>query len=108
VQPPVAPITASNGLTFPNFDVPGSPALVPGGPSSLLQTNLIFPVPCEFISANLPKCAVIRPISPAQSGAVAAVKGLTASGLFIGQSLAFFTLLMDLAEAADAAQRIIL
>src|SRR5271167_1364676 len=49
VQPPVAPVS-DQGLTFPNF------FLTPGTP--LFQPNLIFPVPCEFISANLPDCAV--------------------------------------------------
>jgi hypothetical protein len=34
-----------------------------------------------------------------------AVKALTADGLFIGQSKAFFDLLSELAEEADAAQR---
>src|SRR6202044_1807220 len=42
----------SNGLTFPNFNDLNDP---------LFQTNLIFPVPCEFISPDLPLCAVIRP-----------------------------------------------
>jgi hypothetical protein len=55
VQPPVAPLTdPTNGLTFPNFDATVNP---------LLQTNLIFPVACEFISPDLPHCAVIRPTS---------------------------------------------
>jgi hypothetical protein len=39
------------------------------------------------------------------AGATAAVKGLTASGLFIGQSQQFFTTLQAMATAADAAQR---
>jgi hypothetical protein len=48
VQPPIAPLTdPTNGLTFPDFNATGDP---------LLQTNLIFPVPCEFISPNLPLC----------------------------------------------------
>jgi Ferritin-like domain len=99
VQPPVAPIAAANGLpAFPDFDATGNP---------LLQTNLIFPVPCEFISPNLPKCAVIRPTSAGQIDAVGAVNALNASGLFIGQPPNFLMLLMELAEAADAAQRII-
>jgi hypothetical protein len=38
-------------------------------------------------------------------GAVAAVTGLTASGLFIGQSQQFFDTVQALAEAADAAER---
>jgi hypothetical protein len=50
----------------------------------LFQTNLIFPVPSEFISPNLPKCAVIRPTADQFGGAVAAVKGLAADGLFTG------------------------
>jgi hypothetical protein len=33
------------------------------------------------------------------------VKGLTASGLFIGQSKKFFATLQTLAEEADAAER---
>src|SRR5580700_3857637 len=53
VQTPVAPFTdPTNGLTFPDFNATGNPEL---------QTNLIFPIPCEFISASLPRCAVIRP-----------------------------------------------
>jgi len=97
VQPPIAPFTdPTNGLTFPNFNATGNP---------LLQTNLIFPVPCEFISPGLPQCAVIRPMSPKQSSAVAAVKAFAADGLFIGQPPQFAQLLLKLANAADAAQR---
>jgi hypothetical protein len=96
VQPPVAPFTdPTNGLTFPNFDKTVNPAL---------QTNLIFPVPCEFISPSLPNCAVIRPTNPAGiAGGV--VEFLTAMGLFIGQSPEFFKTLNTLAKQADAAQR---
>jgi hypothetical protein len=61
--------------------------------------------PCKFISASPPLCAVIRPTSTAHAGAVAAVQGLTASGLFNGQSQGFFAALMDLAEEADQARR---
>jgi hypothetical protein len=90
------PVT-DNGLTFPNFNT------TPGGP--LFQTNLIFPVPCEFISRRLPKCAVIRPSSDQFAGARAAIAGFTASNLFSGQSKAFFRELNQLAVAADEAQR---
>jgi len=38
-------------------------------------------------------------------GEGATVNAFTADGLFIGQSAAFFTTLMNLAKAADAAQR---
>ena len=97
VQPPIAPLTDStNGLVFPNFDAT---------PDPLIQTNLIFPVPCEFISPNLPKCAVIRPTSPGQIGAVGAIKGFISDGLFIGQSAEFTELLLNLAHAADEAKR---
>jgi hypothetical protein len=59
VQPPVAPVTDPvTGLTFPNFDATVNP---------LLQTNLIFPVPCEFISSSLPSVAIIRPTGKARS-----------------------------------------
>ncbi len=97
VQPPVAPLTdPTNGLTFPNFDAT---------PNPLLQTNLIFPVPCEFISPSLPRCAVIRPTGQGQIDAMGAANFLMASGLFIGQPPAFTEMLLNLAQAADAAQR---
>jgi hypothetical protein len=100
VQPPVAPVTdPTTGLTFPNFDVTQNP---------LLQTNLIFPVPCEFLSANLPKCAVVRPTSPGQLDAVGAINSFIADGLFIGQPAAFTQLLMEMAQEADAAIRLAL
>lgn len=88
------PVT-DDGLTFPDFNQLGP----------LFQTNLIFPVPCEFISPKLPKCAVIRPITDAFGGAMTAVAGLTADGLFTGQSKQFFSLLSELAIAADEAVR---
>ena len=96
VQPPVAPFTdPTNGLTFPNFDATFNPAL---------QTNLIFPVACEFISPKLPRCAVIRPTNP-KGIAMGVAAFLTDMGLFIGQSPAFFKALNTLARQADAAQR---
>jgi hypothetical protein len=97
VQPPVAPLTdPTNGLTFPNFDLTVNP---------LLQTNLIFPVPCEFISPKLPHCAVIRPTQPGQIDAVGAINGFIADNLFLGQSAEFSAFLLGLAQQADAAQR---
>lgn len=96
VQAPIAPVTdPTNGLTFPDFNVTGNP---------LLQTNLIFPVPCEFISANLPRCAVIRPTSP-KGIAMGVVNFLNGTGLFTGQTPEFFKGLTALAKQADAAQR---
>ncbi len=97
VQKPVAPLTdPTNGLHFPNF--------VNGG-GQLLQPNLIFPIPCSFISENLPLCAVIRPISPHDFTAVGVVDYLTSTGLFIGQSTDFTIFAMQLATAADRARR---
>jgi hypothetical protein len=97
VQPPVAPIGAANGLpAFPNFDLTVNP---------LLQTNLIFPVPCQFINASLPPCAVIRPSSPGELDAEGVVNAFIAGGLFTGQSQSFLDLLVAMAIEADAAQR---
>jgi hypothetical protein len=97
VQPPVAPLAAANGLPgFPNFDLTVNP---------LLQTNLIFPIPCEFISPNLPKCAVIRPTAQGQIDALGAAKAFIAMGIFAGQPPKFIDLLIALALEADAAQR---
>jgi hypothetical protein len=90
------PPVTDNGLTFPNFNDP---------PNPLLQTNLIFPVPCEFIHPKLPHCAVIRPITDKFGGAVAAANGLVAMNLFMGQPKKFFNTLMRMAHEADAARR---
>jgi hypothetical protein len=94
VQPPVAPVS-DQGLTFPNFFTEAPD----------VQPNLIFPVPCEFISANLPDCAVIRPSSDRFGGAVATIASFTADGLFVGQTPRFFQVVNQLAEEADAATR---
>src|SRR5580692_11072389 len=97
VQPPVAPLTDPvTGLTFPNFDATVNP---------LLQTNLIFPVPCEFISSSLPLVSIIRPTGQGQINAVNFVNALTEDGLFIGQSPSFIQLLLEMAFAADEAVR---
>jgi hypothetical protein len=101
VQQPVAPFTDSvSGLSFPNFFT--NPPLQP---ASLVQPSLIFPVPCEFIKADLPHCAVIRPTDDKFAGAVATIASFTADGLFIGQSPQFFQTVQQLAEEADAARR---
>ncbi len=97
VQPQVAPFTdPKSGLTFPNFFSPLNP---------LHQPSLIFPVPCEFISPDLPHCAVIRPSDDRFAGAVATIASFTADGLFVGQQPKFFTVVKQLAEEADAATR---
>jgi hypothetical protein len=90
------PINNSNVV----FDVQTAPRFQ----TEEFKTNLIMPEPCPFISPNLPRCSVIRPIAT-NGVAKAVVKFLTAMGLFIGQSPAFFALLNDLAEDADHARR---
>jgi hypothetical protein len=69
-----------------------------------LQSNLIMPEPCPFISRKLPKCSIIRPTATGGT-AMGALKFLTDMGLFIGQSPQFFAVLHDLAADADAARR---
>jgi hypothetical protein len=97
VQTPLAPLTDPNtGLVFADFNATQNP---------LLQTNLIFPVPCEFISAKLPLCSVIRPTGQGQINAVGFVNALIADGLFIGQPQSFTALLGEMANAADEAVR---
>jgi hypothetical protein len=91
----VDPVT---GVHFPDLNAP------PFGGEEF-TTNLIMPEPCEFISKRLPRCSVIRPSLNRFAGARAAVRALTADGLFAGQSRAFFKAAMGLAEAADAAER---
>src|ERR1051326_1626156 len=90
------PAVTVDGLVFPDLETFDG--------DELRQKNLIMPEPCKFIDANLPACSVIRPGTVASSGAVAAATFLTNSGLFTGQSDAFFAALHKLAEAADAAQ----
>jgi hypothetical protein len=101
VQQPVAPFKDPiSGLSFPDFF--NNPPLKP---PSLVQPSLIFPVPCEFISADLPHCAVIRPSDDKFAGAVATIASFTADGLFVGQTPKFFQAVQQLAEEADAATR---
>jgi len=69
-----------------------------------LQGNLIMPEPCPFLEPTFPACSIIRPTNTA-GAAMAAAKGLAASGLFSGQSQEFFSALNKLAAAADAATR---
>jgi len=88
------PVTDA-GLTFPDFNDP---------PNPLLQTNLIFPVPCQFIP-GLPDVAIIRPLTDRFAGAVATINFLNGEGLFKGQRPDFLQFLMKLAIEADAARR---
>jgi hypothetical protein len=69
-----------------------------------LQANLIFPEPCEFISPDLPRCAIIRPTGPEQINAVNAIRGFISDGLFLGQPDEFTDLLLRRADEADQAR----
>jgi hypothetical protein len=90
------------GTTFPDLNNPKNQQFG----NDLAQTNLILPEPCQFIDPNFPLCSVIRPISTQHSGAMAAVKGLTADNLFnFPLQPGFSDTLMELAQAADAAMR---
>ena len=75
------------------------------GQPETLQANLIMPEPCEFISPNLPACAIIRPTGPGQLDATGAINSFISDGLFRGQSQTFLNLVSSLARAADAAHR---
>ena len=92
----VDPVTGVS-VTFPDLNSP------PFG-GETYQTNLIMPEPCPFLSRKLPPCSIIRP-TETRGIAMGVVNFLTAMGLFIGQSQAFFELLKDLAKDADSARR---
>jgi hypothetical protein len=92
----VDPVTKVS-VTFP--DLNSAPF---GGEE--FQTNLIMPEPCPFLSRKLPVCSIIRP-TETKGIAMGVVNFLMAMGLFMGQSPAFFNLLRNLAQEADAARR---
>jgi len=86
----------TNGLVFPDLNSP------PFGGEEF-QTNLIMPEPTIFLNRAFPIVSIVRP-TETDGAAMGAVNALTADGLFIGQSQAFFTLLNQLAQAADHAR----
>ena len=91
----------SQNLSFPNLNTPTN--------ADLLQTNLIMPEPTFFLNKSLGPVSIVRPTTDALNGAVAAVKGLTADGLFFdpvtSQNTGIVNRLLELAEEADAARR---
>ena len=93
--PPLTAVDPVTGVsvTFPDLNADGE----------ILQTNLIMPEPTIFLSRTFPICSIIRP-TETDGAAMAALNALTADGLFIGQTPAFFDLLTQLAEAADHAR----
>jgi hypothetical protein len=96
------PVTATDPVTHVPVSFPdlNSPPL--GGEE--FQTNLIMPEPCPFLSRKLPPCSIIRP-TETHGIAMNVVNFLATMGLFIGQSPAFFKVMKDLAQDADAARR---
>ena len=92
--PPLTAVDPVTGVsvTFPDLSDSGQ----------LFQKNLIMPEPCPFLSRTLPFCSIIRP-TKTEGVANGALTFLTDMGLFIGQSPAFFALMKQLADAADAA-----
>jgi len=95
-QPLAGVVDPQTGVTFPDLN---------NNATELSQTNLILPEPTDFLGNGLPEVSVIRPTSTQNAGAVATIKSFTADRLFDGQSPEFFSTVMELAEAADAAQR---
>ena len=86
----------TNGLVFPDLNSP------PFG-GEQFQTNLIMPEPTVFLDRKFPICSIVRP-TETTGAAMGAVKFLTDTGLFRGQSDGFFEVLIGLAAAADAAR----
>jgi hypothetical protein len=89
----IDPVTGVS-VTFPDLT----------GGGELLQKNLIMPEPCPFLNRNLPIVSIIRP-TKTEGAAMGALQFLTAMGLFIGQSPAFFAYMTQLAQDADRARR---
>jgi rubrerythrin len=87
-----------SGLVFPNLN-----EKQPGLELEDTKTNLIMPEPTTFLRKQFPAVSIIRPTNTA-GAAAGAVKGLTADGLFRGQTNEFFEVLNELAAAADAAK----
>jgi hypothetical protein len=85
----------TNGLVFPDLNSP------PFGGEEF-TTNLIMPEPTVFLDRKFPVCSIVRPTAT-QGAAMGALKFLTQTGLFVGQSVAFFAAMTQLAMAADAA-----
>jgi len=101
VSQPLAGVTdPETGTTFPDLNDPANQV----NGAELSQTNLILPEPCRFLVPDVP-CSIIRPMSTANSGAVATINAFIADNLFLYQSGAFIELLMQMANAADSAKR---
>jgi Ferritin-like domain len=83
----------TNGLVFPDLNALGED----------FETDLVMPEPTIFLDRKFPVCSVIRP-TETKGAAMGALKFLTDTGLFVGQSPEFFAFMTQLAQAADAAR----
>ena len=94
--PPLTAVDPVTGVsvTFPDLEVE----------NELFDKALIMPEPCPFLDRSLPIVSVIRPTNT-EGAAMGALAFLTAMGLFIGQSTAFFAYMTQLAQDADRAKR---
>jgi hypothetical protein len=108
-----APAITDGALTFPNLVAPVTVDPNTGakgqGVADAFQSNLIMPEPTVFLDPKLGPVAIIRPSSTQQGGAVASVASFVKDGLFLDpatrQNTGIVQVLMELAEAADAAER---
>ena len=87
------------------YTSPDGTLVFPDLRNNMQLSESVMPAPCEFVRAGLPLNSVVRPTTTAHAGAVAAATGLVNSGLFAGQPPAFFSAVVALAQAADAAMR---
>jgi hypothetical protein len=107
-----APNITDGDLSFPDLNSGVDPNTGASGTeiADLFQTNLIMPEPAPFLNRKLGPVSIIRPTSTRQGGAVASVASFVKDGLFLepstGRNTGIVSVLMRLAERADAARRI--
>jgi Ferritin-like domain len=109
------PVTVSdpvNGSTVTFTDLHaglGESANETDNAGKVLQANLIMPEPTHFLDPKFGPVAIIRPTSTKLGGAVAAVQSFVDDNLFLdpktGKNTGIVEVLMELADAADAARR---
>jgi hypothetical protein len=90
---------------YPGFNNGKGTLVIPDLTNRQQNSAHVMATPTTFLRTDLPLCSVIRPATPANSGAVASATGLVKSGLFTDQSQTFFDAVVSLATAADAATR---
>ncbi|HEY3629219.1 MAG TPA: ferritin-like domain-containing protein [Terracidiphilus sp.] len=106
-----AVLLTDGNLTFPDLNAGVDPNTHASGPqvADMFQTNLIMPEPTVFLNAKLGPVSIIRPTASPAISATAAVQGFVADGLFLdpstGKNTGIVAVLLQLAAAADAAQR---